>query len=70
MKIADSISFGEMIRKRRKQMGYTQKYISEFTGFSVSFLSDLENGKKTIELDKALTVANLLGLDVELNERG
>ena len=59
-----------MIRKRRKQMGYTQKYISEFTGFSISFLSDLENGKKTIELDKALTVANLLGLDVELNERG
>ena len=70
MKIADSISFGEMIRKRRKQMGYTQKYISEFTGFSISFLSDPENGKKTIELDKALTVANLLGLDVELNERG
>ena len=70
MKIADSISFGEMIRKRRKQMGYTQKYISEFTGFSIIFLSDLENGKKTIELDKALTVANLLGLDVELNERG
>lgn len=69
MKITDSISFGEMIRKRRKQMGYTQKYISEFTGFSISFLSDLENGKKTIELDKALTVANLLGLDVELNER-
>ena len=51
-------------------MGYTQKYISEFTGFSISFLSDLENGKKTIELDKALTVANLLGFDVELNERG
>ena len=70
MKIADSISFGEMIRKRRKQMGYTQKYISEFTGFSISFLSDLENGKKTIELDKALTVANFLGLGVELNERG
>lgn len=44
--------------------------ISEFTGISASFLSDLENGKKTIELDKALKIANLLGLDVELNERG
>ena len=31
---------------------------------------DLENGKKTIELEKALIIANLLGLDVELNERG
>ncbi len=70
MKITDSVSFGSMIRKKRKQLGYTQKYISDFTGLSASFLSDLENGKKTIELNKALIVANLLGLDVELNERG
>ena len=70
MKITDAKSFGEAVKNRRKKLGYTQKYISEFTGISVSFLSDLENGKKTIELGKALTVANLLGLDVELNERG
>ena len=70
MKITDSKSFGETVKSRRKKLGYTQKYISEFTGISISFLSDLENGKKTIELDKALAVANLLGLDVELNERG
>ena len=69
MKITNSKSFGEAVRNRRKNLGYTQKYISEFTGISVSFLSDLENGKKTIELDKALSVANLLGLDVQLNER-
>ena len=70
MKITGSKAFGEAVKNRRKKLGYTQKYISEFMGVSVSFLSDLENGKKTIELDKALTVANLLGLDVELNERG
>ena len=70
MKITNSKSFGEEIKKRRKKLGYTQKYISEFMGVSVSFLSDLEYGKKTIELDKSLAVANLLGLDVELNERG
>ncbi len=70
MKITDAKSFGEAIRSRRKKLGYTQRYISEFTGISVSFLSDLENGKRTIELDKSLTIANLLGLDVELKERG
>ena len=70
MQITDSKSFGEAIKVQRKKLGYTQKYISEFSGISVSFLSDLENGKKTIELDKALTIANLLGLDVCLNERG
>ena len=70
MKVTDSNSFGVAIKNKRKKLGYTQKYISEFTGISASFLSDLENGKKTIELDKALRIANLLGLDVELNERG
>ncbi len=70
MKITNSKSFGEAVKNRRKKLGYTQKYISEFMGVSISFLSDLENGKKTTELDKALAVANLLGLDVELNERG
>ena len=70
MKIINSKSFGEAVKNRRKKLGYTQKYISEFMGVSISFLSDLENGKKTIELDKALAVANLLGLDIELNERG
>ncbi|RKM60817.1 MULTISPECIES: helix-turn-helix domain-containing protein [unclassified Butyrivibrio] len=70
MKISDTKTFGKAIRDRRKKLGYTQKYISDFTGISVTFLSDLENGKKTIELGKALLIANLLGLDIELNERG
>ena len=69
MMIINSKSFGEAIKNKRKKSGYTQKYISEFMGMSISFLSDLENGKKTVELEKALAVANLLGLDVELNER-
>jgi len=30
----------------------------------------LENGKKTIEFGKALQLANLLGLDIEIKERG
>ena len=47
-------------------MGYTQAYLAEVTGFSTSFISDLENGKPTAELEKALFLANLLGLDVEI----
>ena len=70
MKITNSKTFGEAVKNRRKQLGYTQKDMSDFLGVSISFLSDLENGKKTIELEKALLVANTLGLDVELNERG
>ncbi len=69
MIITDAKSFGEAVRSRRKQLGYTQAYLSEFTGMSVSFLSDLENGKPTIELEKAIRIANLLGLDCSLKVR-
>ena len=69
MKITDAASFGAAIRQRRKDMGYTQRYISEFTGYSISFLSDLENGKKTIEMEKALSVAMLLGMDILIQPR-
>ncbi len=70
MKINNSIEFGGALRKRRKALGYTQVYIADVTGFSVSFISDLERGKETAELGKALYLANLLGLDLILSERG
>ena len=67
--ITDAASFGEAIRKRRKELGYTQTWLSEFSGFSVSFISDLENGKPTAELGKSIYLANLLGLDCSLTIR-
>ena len=70
MVITDSKQFGAALKKRRKELGYTQRYISEFTGFSISFISDLENGKSTAELGKAIYLANMLGLDIEINARG
>ena len=69
--LADSAkTFGKALRKRRKELGYTQAFLSQMCGFSVSFLSDLENGKETAELGKSLYLASLLGLDVKLEARG
>ncbi len=67
--VTDAKSFGRILRQRRKELGYTQSYIAEFSGFSVSFISDLENGKRTAELDKSIRLANILGLDCELKPR-
>ncbi|MDO4620640.1 MAG: helix-turn-helix domain-containing protein [Lachnospiraceae bacterium] len=69
MNIFDTKDFGKMIRAKRKALGYTQAYVAEFTGFSTSFLSDLERGKETVELGKAIYLANMLGLDLTLTER-
>ena len=70
MKITDAKSYGEAIRNRRKELGYTQAYLAEFTGFSVSFISDLERGKSTAEIGKAIYLANLLGMDLCMEKRG
>ena len=70
MLVNDSISLGQVIRNRRKELCYTQKYISEITGFSMSFLSDLENGKPTCEIGKTLHLMNLLGLNINVEARG
>ena len=69
MQITDAKDFGKAIRARRKQLQYTQRELSEHTGFSVSFISDLERGKTTAELEKAIFLANILGLDIKLEAR-
>lgn len=70
MKITDSKTLGIAIKVRRKELGYTQADISEFTGFSISFISDLERGKKTAEIGKALMLIQLLGMDLKIEKRG
>jgi transcriptional regulator with XRE-family HTH domain len=69
MKISDAKDFGKAIKTRRKELGYTQSYVSDVTGYSVSFISELENGKITAEIGKALALANVLGLDITVNAR-
>ena len=70
IKITDTASLGKAIRQRRKELHYTQAYLAEFTGFSASFISDLENGKATAELGKTLFLILLLGMDLCLEKRG
>ena len=70
MNIYASSDFGKALKERRKELNYSQSYLSEFTGLSVSFISNLENGKETAELGKALYYAQILGVDVILKNRG
>ena len=69
MKITTTKAIGTAIRNRRKALGYTQAYLSEYTGLSASFISELENGKETAELGKAIFLINLLGMNMEIVNR-
>ncbi len=63
MRIVDAADFGAAIRKRRKELGYTQAELAGYCGCSAVYLSNLENGKETAEIGKALFVAGRLGLE-------
>ena len=69
MKIRSVEELGEAIRTRRKELHYTQAFLAEFTGFSVSFISDVERGKATAEMGKTLQLLMILGLDLSVERR-
>lgn len=67
--IRSTSDLGAAVRSRRKQLGYTQAFLASYAGVSSSFLSDLENGKETIQLNKVLEIISLLGMDLFIQAR-
>ena len=55
---------GMIIRQTRKQQGLTQEQLAASTGIGVRFIRELEYGKKSCHIGKALTVVAMLGIDV------
>ena len=70
MKVTNVKNFGQAIREKRKKLNYTQAFLADFSGLSVSFISDLENGKSSCEIGKAIYLVNILGIDCILSNRG
>ena len=69
MKINNTKTLGETIRARRKELHYTQAYLAEFTGLRVTFISDVERGKTTAEIEKIIRLINVLGLNLLIEKR-
>ena len=61
---------GRLIRAFRKKGNLTLQTVSGLTNVSMRFLSELERGKETAELGKALSTINKLGLEVIIQPRG
>ena len=70
MRITDSEGLGNIIRNRRKELKYMQAFLSEYTGLSVSFISDVERCKPTVEIGKVIQLISILGLDINIDVRG
>jgi HTH-type transcriptional regulator/antitoxin HipB len=60
---------GAAVRKKRKEDGLTLADAAALCGVGYRFMSDLENGKETVQVGKVLQVLKALGLDVTIEAR-
>jgi y4mF family transcriptional regulator len=63
-KVISAKDIGAAIRKKRKDDGLTLADAAALCGVGYRFMSDLENGKSTVQLGKVLQVLNALGVDI------
>jgi len=68
-KITDVRQIGVAIRHKRLSIGMRQAELAALSGVGPRFLSELENGKTTAEIGKALRVLQRLGLDLRIEPR-
>ena len=53
---------GKLVREERKRQNVTQLQLAGLAGTGIRFVSDLENGKGTVQVQKLLKVVQTLGL--------
>jgi HTH-type transcriptional regulator/antitoxin HipB len=54
--------FGALIRERRRALGLTQEELALAVNVGPRFIAELEAGKPTCQLGKALAVARAVGV--------
>ena len=57
---------GSLIKATRRSLGVTQKHLALTSGTGLRFIIDLEKGKETCEIGKALTILQTLGIKLTL----
>ena len=55
---------GVLVRETRKAQGISQEQLAGVANTGIRFISDLENGKPTVQLEKTIRVLEALGLGV------
>ncbi len=67
MRVTKAEAIGALVKERRKEMNMTQREAARLCGVGVRFLSELERGKPTLEIDKVLSVLSALDFYVDVN---
>ena len=65
----NSTQLGAIIKETRKSLGLTQEELALVAGTGLRFIVDLEKGKPTCQIGKALLVLHTLGIKVALSHQ-
>ena len=68
MRVESTKSFGQAIKSARRQQRMTQRDLALISGTGERFIVDLEAGKATSQLGRALAVAAAVGLIVSIDD--
>ena len=60
--LISSEAVGKLVQDERKRQGLTQLQLAGLANTGIRFVSDLENGKGTVQLQRLLAVIAALGL--------
>ena len=58
------------IKEQRKMLGLTQEEFAMRSGLGLRFVRELEQGKKTVRLDKVNQALAMFGMEAVLGRRG
>lgn len=65
----DAEAIGQIVKTTRKKLGVTQRNLALTSGVGLRFIIDLEHGKPSCQLEKALLVLSTLGLEVIIKSK-
>jgi y4mF family transcriptional regulator len=69
-KIITSVKdLGHQIKIVRRERKLSQEALADLSGVGRRFLSELENGKPSLEFGKVISVANAIGIDLFAKQR-
>ena len=68
-RIATAQDLGDLVREERELRKLSQQAFADLVGVGRRFISELENGKATLEFDKVVGVASAIGIDLVARKR-
>lgn len=69
MRVTTMAELGALIREERMRQKLTQTDLAGISGVGITFISQLENGKETVEMGRVIRVLTMLGIDLYAERR-